>query len=95
MLFMNTVSFGIETILRPRRRPAKTATNAKSSREVFGNEPIKELLIPRFIDNYNYYMGGVDQADQLRSLLQYSEDPFEELEASMAFPTRYDDHQLL
>ena len=67
VLFMSTVSTGIETILRPRRRPAKTATNAKSSREVFGDEPIKALLIPRFIDDYNHFMGAVDQADQLKS----------------------------
>ena len=60
VLFMSTVSTGIETILRPRRRPAKTATNAKSSREVFRDKPIKALLIPRFIDDYNHFMGAVN-----------------------------------
>jgi len=28
---------------------------------------MKELSIPQFIDMYNHFMGGVDQADQLRS----------------------------
>ena len=67
VFFMSTVSTGMETILRPRRRPTKSATNARTSREVFGDLAIKELLIPKFIDDYNHYMGGVDHADQLRS----------------------------
>jgi hypothetical protein len=33
---------------------------------VFGSEPIKELEIPRFINDYNQFMGGVDIANQLR-----------------------------
>ncbi len=67
VLFMSTVSDGIEKILRQRRRPPKTATNARTSREVFGDNPTKQLLIPQFINDYNHFMGGVDQADQLRS----------------------------
>ena len=67
VLFMSTVSDGIEKILRQRRRPPKTATNARTSRQIFGDLSTKELLIPRFIDDYNHYMGGVDQADQLKS----------------------------
>ena len=35
-------------------------------RQVFGDDPIKELRIPRFIDDYNQYMGGVDLANQFR-----------------------------
>jgi len=67
VLFMTTVSNGVEKILRLRRRPPKTATNAKTSRIIFGDLPVLALLIPRFIDDYNHFMGGVDQADQLRS----------------------------
>ena len=67
VLFMSTVSTGMESILRNRRRPAKSATNSRTSREVFGDSPTKELLIPRFIDDYNHFMGGVDTADQLKS----------------------------
>ena len=64
---MNTVSIGRETVIRNRRRLAQTATNAKTSREVFGDQSTKNLAIPAFIDDYNHYIGAVDQADQLRS----------------------------
>ena len=36
-------------------------------RGIFGNQSRKMLPIPEFIDDYNYHMGGVDIADQLRS----------------------------
>ena len=67
ILFMTTVHNGTEMVLRMRRRPGKTATNARTSRVVFGDHAIKELLIPGFINMYNHYMNGVDEADQLRS----------------------------
>ena len=67
VLFMTTVSNGQKKINRLRRRPAKTATNARTSRAMFGHdESRKELPIPEFIDQYNHYMNGVDNADQLR-----------------------------
>jgi hypothetical protein len=49
-----------------RKRPAKTSTNGRIVRQVFGDDPTKELRIPRFIDDYNQYMGGVDLANQFR-----------------------------
>ena len=64
---MSTVSTGLEKVLRIRRRPPKIAINIKSSRKVFGDNATKALLIPIFIDNYNHYIGGVDQVDQLGS----------------------------
>ena len=57
---MSTVSNGIDQILRPRKRPGITSTNAKTLRKVFSNQTIKELLIPKFINDYNYYIGAVD-----------------------------------
>ena len=67
VLFMTTMSNGQKKIKRLRRRPAKTATNARTSRAVFSQDKArKELLIPEFIDQYNHYMNGVDNADQLR-----------------------------
>ena len=66
VLFMSTISNGRETVQRLRRRPAKTATNTRTSRAVFGEMTTKELDIPEFIDMYNHYMNGVDCADQLR-----------------------------
>lgn len=64
---MSTVSNGRDTVSRLRRRPATTATNARTSRAVFGDKATKELEIPEFIDMYNHFMNGVDVADQLRS----------------------------
>ena len=64
---MTTVSNGTETVRRLRRRPAKTATNARTSRAEFREMTTKELDIPVFIDMYNHYMNAVDNADQLRS----------------------------
>jgi hypothetical protein len=45
---------------RMRKRPKKTSSNAKITREPFGDKPIKILPIPTFIDNYNHYIRGVD-----------------------------------
>ena len=61
VLFMTTVDDGQTTVTRPRRRPTKTATNARTSRAVFGDDAVKELAIPQFIDIYNHFIGGVDQ----------------------------------
>jgi Transposase IS4 len=67
VLFMTTVSASPPDLVKKRRkRPAKTATNAKTSRAIFGKEQLKELEIPEFIDLYNHFMNGVDRADQLR-----------------------------
>ncbi|PVH67788.1 hypothetical protein DL98DRAFT_523135, partial [Cadophora sp. DSE1049] len=49
-----------------RKRPAKTLTNGRIVRQIFGEDYTKELYIPRFIDDYNYYIGGVDLANQFR-----------------------------
>ncbi|CAG8759333.1 13744_t:CDS:2, partial [Acaulospora morrowiae] len=49
-----------------RRRPRETSSNANMVYQVFGNASRKELAIPKIIDDYNHYMGGVDIADQLR-----------------------------
>ena len=51
---------------KARRRPAKTSTNRRIVRKVFGDDYIKDLQIPCFIDDYNQYMGGVDLANQFR-----------------------------
>jgi hypothetical protein len=56
--------------VKERRRPAKTSTNGRIVREVFGEMPIKELQIPSFIDDYNQYMGGVDLANQFREVYE-------------------------
>lgn len=56
--------------LKVRKRPAKTSTNGRIVRTIFGEEPTKALNIPRFIDDYNQYMGGVDLANQYREVYE-------------------------
>ena len=67
VLFISTVSDGTTRIERQRRRPAKSAINARTSRMVFSNAVVKNLTIPDYIDIYNHFMNGVDIVDQLRS----------------------------
>ena len=52
-----------DKIIRLRRRPKKTSTNAALVRPIFGDLVCKALLIPTVIDAYNHYMNGVDLAN--------------------------------
>jgi hypothetical protein len=52
---------------RMRKQPKKTASNARITREPFGELPQRILSIPTFIDDYNHYMRGIDQSNQLRA----------------------------
>jgi hypothetical protein len=45
---------------RMRKRPKKTALNARITREPFGDNSIKILSIPIFIDDYNHYIREID-----------------------------------
>ena len=63
---MSTVHTNRKTVETLRRRPAKTSTNARTSRAPFGDLTIKKLPIPDFIDLYNHFMNDVDVTDQLR-----------------------------
>ena len=56
-----------QIVVQHRERLATTSTLAKTARKPFGLEPEKDLPIPKFLDNYNHYMGYVDQADQLQA----------------------------
>ena len=67
VLFMSTVMDSSKQVIRQRRRPTQTSTNARTSRMVFGDAVVKDLAIPNYIDMYNHFMNGVDVADQLRS----------------------------
>jgi hypothetical protein len=54
-------------IFRLRKRPKKTASNARITCEPFGDLLQRILAIPTFVDDYNHYMGGIDQSNQLRA----------------------------
>jgi hypothetical protein len=45
---------------RIQKRPKKTAMNARITRETFRANSIKILPVPVFINDYNYYMEGID-----------------------------------
>ncbi|PVH72428.1 hypothetical protein DL98DRAFT_433198, partial [Cadophora sp. DSE1049] len=49
-----------------RKRFIKTSTNSRIVRHIFGDNYIKELYIPRFINDYNYYIRGVNLANQFK-----------------------------
>jgi hypothetical protein len=55
-------------IFRMRKRPKKTASNARITREPFKDNSTKILPIPIFIDDYNHYIEGIDQSNQLRAV---------------------------
>jgi hypothetical protein len=45
---------------RMRKRPKKTALNARITRKPFKDLPQRILAIPTFIDDYNHYIRGID-----------------------------------
>jgi hypothetical protein len=51
---------------RMRKRPTKPSANGRIVRKLFGEDYSKELHIPKFIDDYNHYMGGIDLTNQYR-----------------------------
>ncbi len=64
MTTVYTVHDVADRVLRWRKRPLDTSTNAKQARKPFeGYGARMEQHIPRYIDDYNYDMGGVDIAD--------------------------------
>ena len=67
VLFASTIGDLNETVVRSRKRPGKNKTGAVQTRREFGDKYIKDLPIPKLIDEYNHHMGGVDQFDQLKS----------------------------
>jgi hypothetical protein len=64
---MSTLHSADNFVPRKRKRPGKTSTNAVIARRVFGEEIVKKLDIPIFINDYNHYMNGVDLANQYRA----------------------------
>jgi hypothetical protein len=62
---MSSALSGNQRVVQLRKRPKETSSKAKTSREPFGSDLIKELSIPIAIDGYNYYIGTVDEFDYL------------------------------
>ena len=66
MLFASTISDLNKTVVRSRKRPRKNKIGAIQTRREFSNKYIKDLPIPKLINEYNYHIGGVDQFNQLK-----------------------------
>ncbi|EEA19858.1 hypothetical protein EYB26_002367 [Talaromyces marneffei] len=56
---IHTVDQTDDYIERTRRRPQKTSTNGPLVHKEFGEQAVKNMPIPRFIDDYNSHMGGL------------------------------------
>ena len=62
-----TTAYSLHVLVkRLRTRPSITSTNAHIVLPVFGHLKKKLLDISYAIDEYNYYMNGVDRNNQLR-----------------------------
>ena len=52
-----------DTVIRSRKRPSVTSTNASITWPMFGDSAIKDLPISVAINTYNHFMSGVDTAN--------------------------------
>jgi len=62
---VSTMHDANETVFRERKRPRFTDTNKDHHAIVWGDNWKRLINIPRVIDDYNQWMGGVDRCDQL------------------------------
>ena len=63
VLFISIVLNSQKIVRYLRYRLVKIATNVRTSRAIFKELATKELAISTFINIYNYYINGVDNAD--------------------------------
>ena len=63
---VHTVHEASSLVTSKHNRPGATSTNARITREVFGDSLFKLLEISSFIDDYNYYINSVDLTNQYR-----------------------------
>jgi hypothetical protein len=62
---MSSALLGDQRVSRIRKRPKETSSKAKTAREPFRDNVIKELSIPVVADHYNHFMGTVNEFDHL------------------------------
>ena len=54
-----------ETVSHVRKKPRVNAVNKANLNRIWGDSFARMIEIPKVIDDYNHWMGGVDQNDQL------------------------------
>lgn len=64
---IHTVGVSTVFIERLRKRPSGKSTHTLAARKAFDDKSQTTMPIPRIINDYNYYIGEVDIADQQRS----------------------------
>lgn len=67
VFLVSTVHTANQSIERPRKRPRQTNTNRHHLSAVWNNGPVRNINIPRLVDDYNHWMCGTDLGDQLIS----------------------------
>ena len=65
VLIISSVLLGDKKVIRLRKRPKETSSKAKTTREPFGSEAVKELKIPAIIDGYNHHIGAINEFNYL------------------------------
>ncbi|KAL6353658.1 hypothetical protein LRP88_12971 [Fusarium phalaenopsidis] len=65
VLFFTTCFSGEERVERRRKKPASKKPEARQIRRFFGDEAVKDILIPTVAADYNDEMNHVDRGDQL------------------------------
>lgn len=63
--FVSTIHHEEVSVKVNRKKPRITAVNRNNVEKVWGDDHVKEIEIPEFIDDYNHCMNAVDRADQL------------------------------
>ena len=61
---LTTIHQITDHVNRERKKPRTTSTNSAITRRAFCSQR-QVFAIPKVIDDYNYFMNGVDRADQL------------------------------
>ena len=64
MFCVSTIHRAGQMVKRTRRKPRKTIKNQVHVDKVWGLNGKTEVFIPKLIDDYNHWMGGVDLVDQ-------------------------------
>ena len=64
VLLVSTLHIPGKNVVRARKRPRVTIKNKNHVSRIWGNESVKKISIPKMIDDYNHWMGGVDLVDQ-------------------------------
>ena len=54
-----------EAVMKPRKKPRINESNRTHIHLVWEDEPVVAIKIPYIINNYNYWMLGVDLVDRL------------------------------